>query len=243
MNKKRASAKSPTSKQPKSSNSKNYEQTRERLELEQLASQIRRENLGIEKIKYELAQAKEDLAKTTREQSIALAQDLEAKTIVFVGSVNQESVVEAGRDLRIMSRRFPGEPLTIVFNSPGGHVIDGLALFDQIIELRKLGHHVTTVARGQAASMGGILLQAGDLRKIGPNAHLLIHEVSANSFGTITAQEEQLEFSKRLQNRLLAILAERSSMSRAEIKTAWKKTDWWLDSRQAVKLGFADQVA
>ena len=102
MNKKRASAKSPTSKQPKSSNSKNYEQTRERLELEQLASQIRRENLGIEKIKYELAQAKEDLAKTTREQSIALAQDLEAKTIVFVSQTDQPSCLELQLFLRFV---------------------------------------------------------------------------------------------------------------------------------------------
>lgn len=215
---------------------------RDRLELERLKRQIVAEDLAIEKAKYEISQVRFELRRAHRENSWAEAQDSETKTLVFVGSVDRDSVIEAGERLRIMGRRFAGEPLTIVFNSPGGSVIDGLALYDQIVELRKAGHEITTIARGQAASMGGILLQAGDKRLIGANAHLLIHEVSNISSGKVSEMEEHLEITRRMQNRLVAILAERSTMSRNEIKKAWQKTDWWLDARQAVKLGFADKV-
>ena len=68
------------------------------------------------------------------------------------------------------------QPIQIVFNSPGGSVLDGLALYDYIKELQSNGATINTATLGMAASMAGVLLQAGDERVIGKNDYVLIHE-------------------------------------------------------------------
>ena len=163
----------------------------------------------------------------------------------FVGSVTEKAAKDCIEALDSWSRRDPGLDMTIVLNTPGGDVIDGLALYDFIVtDLREVrGHSVNTVTRGYAASMGGILLQAGDERLIGANAHLLIHEVSRSAgLEKLAELEDVVEFSKRLQNRLVAILAERSTMSIKEIKRKWTRHDWWLSAEETVEFGFADAI-
>lgn len=215
---------------------------REKLEIQHLRNQLKEDELQFEKVRYENERARLELEKQEREMAIVRAADSGARTLSFVGAVNQESVIEWSERLRQTSLRFPGEDLVVVFCSPGGSVFDGLALYDQIVDLRSQGHHVTTVARGYAASMGGILLQAGDRRLVGANAHLLIHEIRYNMQGRTSDHEDDLAFSKKLEDRMLALLAERSKMSKSEIRKEWKKKDWWLSAREAVKLGFADRV-
>jgi ATP-dependent Clp endopeptidase proteolytic subunit ClpP len=160
----------------------------------------------------------------------------------FYGSVNSDSVKTAMRDLGAWARREPEANFRIVFNSPGGSVIDGFAFFDFIKELRSLGHNIETVALGYAASMGGILLQAGDKRVIGSNAYMLIHEISSFAFGKASELEDELKLVKRLQEKALDILAERSTMNKSQIKRKWVKTDWWIDAAEALEFGFVDEI-
>jgi ATP-dependent Clp endopeptidase proteolytic subunit ClpP len=138
------------------------------------------------------------------------------------------------------SSKAPGAPLTIIFNSPGGAVHDGLALFDFLRHLRVAGHHLTTIALGRAASMGAVLLQAGDRRVIGSNAFVMLHEVSNGASGKVSEIDDSVELSKRLQKRLLTILADRSTLTVQQIQRKWTRRDWWLDAEEAVTLGFAD---
>lgn len=162
----------------------------------------------------------------------------------FVGPVAESSVKSCIEDLDKWSRRDPGCDFTLILNTPGGDVIDGLALYDFITQdLREnRGHKVTTVARGYAASMGGILLQAGDERLIGKNAYVLIHEVSSGAIGKVSELEDEFKFTKRLQERLVCILAERSTLNESEIKKRWRRKDWWISSDEATELGFADRI-
>jgi ATP-dependent Clp endopeptidase proteolytic subunit ClpP len=165
-----------------------------------------------------------------------------ARIYTFYEQVKSESVSKCMEKLGEWSRRDPGQPIKIILNSPGGSVLDGLALYDYIRELRTLGHQVEVIALGMAASMGGVLLQSGDKRTMGKNAWLLIHEVSTGAIGNISEMEEELEFSKRLQDGIVSILAERSSMTTTQIKRKWKKTDWWLSAQEALELGFVDAI-
>lgn len=160
----------------------------------------------------------------------------------FYARVEEESVQACMKTLTSWSTRAPGSSLTVTFNSPGGSVHDGLALFDFLRHLRAEGHHLTTVALGRAASMGAVLLQAGDHRVVGANAFVMLHEVSSGSAGKVSELEESIELSKRLQKRLLVILAERSTMTMTAIQRKWARRDWWLDAEDAVSLGFADEV-
>lgn len=140
-------------------------------------------------------------------------------------------------------REFPGEPITVLLNSPGGSVFAGLSIFDTLLALRQAGHEVTTIGYGYAASMGGILLQAGDVRMMSPNSFLMIHEVSSGVRGTVSDVEDQTKFMQKLQNRALDILSERSTLSRETIKRKSKRTDWWMDAGEALEAGFIDDIA
>jgi ATP-dependent Clp endopeptidase proteolytic subunit ClpP len=164
------------------------------------------------------------------------------RTYTFYARVEEESVRACMATLTSWSSKAPGAPLTIIFNSPGGAVHDGLALFDFLRHLRFTGHHLTTIALGRAASMGAVLLQSGDRRVIGSNAFLMLHEVSNGASGKVSEIEESVELSKRLQKRLLTILADRSTLTVQQIQRKWTRRDWWLDADEAVGLGFADEM-
>ncbi len=146
--------------------------------------------------------------------------------------------------LQVWDRRDPGQPITVEINSPGGSITDGLAIFDQIMRMRRAGTKVTTRATGLCASMAAVLLQAGEERIMDQRAKLLIHEGSATFQGTLSVgeQDDFRSFSEMLQSDLLDILAERSTLSRRAIKSKWRRKDWYLSSAEALRLGFVDLV-
>jgi ATP-dependent Clp endopeptidase proteolytic subunit ClpP len=206
---------------------------------ENLADQ--RQWAEVRKLQVDTERAAAELDAFRRKERDAAAEE-GRRTYTFYARVEEESVRACMATLASWSSKAPGAPLTIVFNSPGGAVHDGLALFDFLRHLRADGHHLTTIALGRAASMGAVLLQAGDRRVIGANAFLMLHEVSNGGSGKVSELEESIELSKRLQKRLLMILDERSTMSMQQIQRKWTRRDWWLDADDAVSLGFADEA-
>lgn len=182
------------------------------------------------------------VAAARRAEANALATDFEQRTYLFYDDVQEDSCKSAMKELSLLSRRFPGQPLTIIINSPGGRILDGLGLYDHIRALSASGHHITTVSRGMAASMGGILLQAGDTRVVGPSSELLIHESSGGEIGKLNTRADGLAQSQKVWGKLCEILARRSSLSAAEIHERSYKFDWWLTAQEALELGFADQI-
>ena len=207
------------------------------------------EELEADRLRAEIAKLKADTRRTDQQylrDEIYHRRDnadaSEHRILTFYGEVGAVSVAKALTELGIWARRDPTQPIKLIFNSPGGSVFDGLALFDYLLELRADGHEITTVGMGMAASMGGILLQAGSHRVLAPNAYMLIHEVSSLAWGGASELEDEVVFVKRLQDRILDILAERSTMTRTQIARKWKRKDWWLDAGEALRLGFVDEV-
>src|SRR5665213_527799 len=171
----------------------------------------------------------------------------------FTSAVDSTSSQHCMEALETWSRLDPTCDIEIVFSSPGGSVIDGMALFDFIQGIRAKGHKVTTGAIGYAASMAGILLQAGDVRWIGREAYILIHEVSFGAGGKMGEVEDEVKFVKKIQNRVLDIFAKRCAeagknktaskpLTKTQIQQRWERKDWWLESSEAVTWGFADEV-
>ncbi len=201
------------------------------------------QELAVELSRMELSAARDADAKR-------LVQDEKMQTYRFVGEVSSSSVKKCMDDLTVWSRLYPDAALTIIFQSPGGSVVDGLALWDYLAEMRENGHHITTVARGYAASMAGILLQAGDKRVMGKESWLLIHEASFGAVGSFGEVEDMVEWIKRIQNRFLDIFAERAKtsaaphpISRARLAKNWHRKDWWISSDEALEWGLCDEVA
>lgn len=138
--------------------------------------------------------------------------------------------------------RDPGEPVLVTIDSPGGSVMDGIAIFDTILRLRRKGHFVTTRGRGMIASMAAILMQSGTERVMDENAQFMLHEISFRTGGKVSEMEDDVEFAKKLERRMLNILAERSTMTARQIASKWKKKDWWMSAEEALELGFIDRV-
>lgn len=168
--------------------------------------------------------------------------NLKHRVYPFTESVSASSVKQCIHELDLWHRQDPSQPIEIIFTSPGGSVVDGLALFDHIKYLQSKGTDINTVALGMAASMAGILLQAGTKRIIGKEAWLMIHEVSFGAGGKIGEVEDTTEWVKAVQRRVLAIFAERSNLTVKQLDARWKRKDWWIDSDEAMKLGLVDEV-
>lgn len=210
--------------------------TKADLERAKLTAEIR--ELDIKAKRLELS-----LIETERELAFEHASAFNRYDYSFIGEVGNTSSHHAMDTLSRWHQIAPkAQTFTITFDSPGGACIPGLALWDEILRLKSEGRKFRTVVRGYAASMGGVLLQAGDERVIGRHSYMLIHEVSSGHIGKISDMEDGLEFSKRIQSRLLAILAERSTLSVKQIANKWTRRDWWLDAEECVELGFADSI-
>jgi ATP-dependent Clp protease protease subunit len=177
-----------------------------------------------------------------REVRVALASNDYHRVYLFCGSVTDATVRLAIARLTEWHRVYPGEDIEIIFTSGGGSVVDGMALFDFIQDLRARGHKITTSTLGIAASMAGILLQAGEVRTMGREAWLMIHEASFRTEGKIGEVDDTVEWIKKVQERVLDIFASRSTMPREEIKAKWLRRDWWIDSDEALRLGFVDAI-
>lgn len=194
-----------------------------------------------------------DLRQKQRIETELLALDTYNYTYRFGGEISDSSVKTCIDKLTFWHRTAPAIPIEIVFNSPGGSVFPGMDLFDYLCDLRRDGHHVTTVARGYAASMGGILLQAGSVREMGSEAYILIHEVSTWAAGKVGEIEDEYLFLKKISDRVVNIFAERARLageagtashpiSATQVRKNWNRTDWWLDSKEALKLGIVDKL-
>lgn len=201
-----------------------------------------RDQLELRRAELEVERTELEVAGLRRREAEAEAEPGEAMVYTFYSEVTPDSVEACMRELGRWSRRRPGADITVIFNSPGGSVLDGFALFDYLRLLRAQGHRVTTMALGRAASMGAVLLQAGDHRVIGANAFMLVHEVSSGSAGKVSEMEDSVDFTRRLQTRMLSILAERSSLSARQIQNRWARKEWWLDADEVVAAGLADEV-
>jgi len=160
----------------------------------------------------------------------------------FTESVTEKSVAEC---MDTLSRwaRLNKDPIEIIFFSPGGNIIEGMALFDFIQGVKAQGIVVTTGATGMAASMAGILLQAGNHRWAGEQSWILIHRPSTAAMGSLFEIEDTLEWSKRLEERCINILTSRSKLTKKDIEEKWERKDWWLTSEEALEAGLVDEVS
>lgn len=212
----------------------------EKKELE-----LRQQRAETLKAELELKGQKQRAKRYTREHRNAYKYDPEARGVFhFTGQVDGASCSYWADRITRYATLHPGKPITLYIQSPGGSVLHGLGLYDTLRTISAQGHHITTVVRGYAASMGAILLQAGDTRLVGAESHVMLHEISSGAIGKLHELEDEVEFCKRLNRRLFAIVASKTDGKwEADDLYAWVKAkDRWLSADKAVDKGFADAV-
>ncbi len=132
----------------------------------------------------------------------------------------------------------------IVFyiNSPGGSISAGLAIYDAMQFAKS---DIRTVCMGQAASMGAVLLCAGEKgkRDVWENARVMIHQplIGGQMYGPASDIEIQAEEMLRIREKLNSILSSHSGTSIKEIERDTDR-DNFLSADEAVEYGLADNV-
>ena len=162
--------------------------------------------------------------------------------VLFLDSkVDTESVTSLYQAMLLLSLESP-KPITLIINSPGGSVSDGLCLIDI---MKTLPCEVITVCTGLAASMGAVLLAAGTKgrRYILPHSKSMIHEplISSGvggSCSSILATSQSLVKTKEIIN---GLLADYCGKTVEEIDEA-TSFDNFLDAQETVAFGLADEI-
>ncbi|HEX2751960.1 MAG TPA: ATP-dependent Clp protease proteolytic subunit [Alphaproteobacteria bacterium] len=139
-----------------------------------------------------------------------------------------------------LSGKDPKSPITMYVNSPGGSVLAGLAIYDV---MRAIEAPITTIGMGMQASMGSILLVAGDERKMTRNSKYMIHQpLSGNGQSTqLTDIEIGADFTGRLKEDLVDIYVRHTGLNHDYWNTVLNR-DTWLTADQAKEMGVISDI-
>lgn len=130
--------------------------------------------------------------------------------------------------------------IQIYLNTPGGSVYAGLGIYDT---MQYISSEIATICTGVAASMGAILLCAGEKGKRSALKHsrILIHQPMGGAQGQASDIEITAREISKLKKELYEIIANHSSHN---YKKIWKDgdRDYWMTSEEAKKYGMIDEV-
>ncbi len=165
---------------------------------------------------------------------------LKERVVFLVGPVNEITANLIVAQLLFLESENPDKDIFFYINSPGGSVSAGLAIYDTMQFIKP---DVSTLCIGSAASMGALLLAAGDKGKrfVLPNSRIMIHQPMGGFQGQASDVEIQAREILYLRQRLNEILARHSGQS---VATIAKDTDRdnFLSSEDALKYGLVDKV-
>lgn len=160
------------------------------------------------------------------------------RQVYLNGEVNSASANDICMQLRVLEAMDADKEIFLIINSPGGSVIDGLAIVDQIKHSKA---PIITVVHGLAASMGAVILSAGKRRLAYKNSEVLIHQVLGGAGGQASDVEIQARHMLATKEKLNRLLAENTGHSYEEICKDTDR-DYWLDAEAALAYGIIDEI-
>lgn len=167
--------------------------------------------------------------------------DDKLRTYYFVAQVNDRSVTECVKQIDKWAKDSPA-PIEIVLRSDGGRIDSGLWFVEEVRHIAK-SHDVFTRVGGLAASMAGVMLQAGSERVIGHESRLHLHPPSAGVWDSVHAIGEVYDRLMEQYEQILNIYASRSKLTADQIRAETDaRADWYLSPQEALDAGFADSI-
>jgi ATP-dependent Clp protease, protease subunit len=165
---------------------------------------------------------------------------LKERVVFLVGPVTEVTANLIVAQLLFLESANPDKDIFFYINSPGGAVSAGLAIYDTMQFIKP---DVSTLCVGQAASMGALLLAAGDPGKrfCLPNSRAMIHQPMGGFQGQATDIEIHAKEILFLRERLNEILA-RHTKQAIEVIRRDTERDFFLGAEDAVKYGLVDKV-
>ena len=161
--------------------------------------------------------------------------------IIFLGTeVNEYTANVIQAQLLYLDSVDYERDIRIYLNTPGGSVYAGLGIYDT---MQFIGSRVATICTGMAASMGAVLLVAGEkgMRAALPHRRVMIHQ----PLGGIQGQASDIEITAReilkLKDELYQIISDHSGQTMDKIRQDADR-DYWMTANEALEYGMIDKV-
>ena len=159
--------------------------------------------------------------------------------IIFIGTSIDDDVANVIQaQLLYLQSLDDKADISLYLNTPGGIVSAGLGIYDT---MQIISPKVNTICTGLAASMGSILLAAGEKRSILPHARVMIHQ----PLGGVTGQASDIlldaEEIRKCRDELCSILAEHTKQSFDKVFQDMDR-DHWFTAQEAVDYGLVDKI-
>lgn len=165
---------------------------------------------------------------------------LKERIIFLTGQVYDQVSALICAQLLFLESENPNKEISFYINSPGGVVSSGLAIYDTMQYIRS---PVSTVCIGQAASMGSLLLCAGEKNKrfALPNSRIMVHQPSGGAQGQATDIEIQAREILNLRKRLNQIYVDHTGQPLEAIERKLER-DSYMSAQEAKEFGLVDEV-
>ena len=161
--------------------------------------------------------------------------------IIFLGTqIDDYTANTIQAQLLYLDSTDPGKDISIYLNSPGGSVTAGLGIYDT---MRFISSDVATICTGMAASMGAVLLVAGQegKRSALPHSRVMIHQPLGGVQGQASDIEIEAREIQKFKKELYTII---SNHSHTPYDKVWADSDrnYWMTAEEAREYGMIDQV-
>ncbi len=165
---------------------------------------------------------------------------LKERIIFVTGAVEDGLASLITAQLLFLESENPKKEIDMYINSPGGYVTSGLAIYDTIQYIRS---PVSTLCIGQAASMGSLLLAAGEkgMRICLPNARVMVHQPSGGFRGQASDIERHAEDILATKKRLNEIYVKHTGQDYETVEKTLDR-DYFMTADEAQKFGIVDKV-
>ncbi|MBX3428919.1 MAG: ATP-dependent Clp protease proteolytic subunit [Hyphomonadaceae bacterium] len=165
---------------------------------------------------------------------------LKERIIFVAGPVEDSMAASVTAQLLFLESENPKREISMYINSPGGIVTSGLAIYDTMQYIRS---PISTVCIGQAASMGSLLLAAGekDLRIALPNARIMVHQPSGGFRGQASDIERHAEDIIATKRRLNEIYVKHTGQPYERVEKTLDR-DHFMTAEEAQAFGIVDRV-
>jgi len=161
--------------------------------------------------------------------------------IIFLGSAIDDGVANTViAQLLFLANQDAEKDIKLYINSPGGSVTAGMAIYDTMQFVKP---NVSTICIGMAASMGSVLLAAGEKGKrfVLPNSEVMIHQVLGGTQGQASDIQIHAERIIKMKKHLNEILAKHSGQTFEKVEKDADR-DYFMTAEEAVTYGLADKV-
>ncbi len=175
------------------------------------------------------------------ERAMGIYDRLLKDRIVFLGTeINDDVANIVIAQFLFLESEDPDKEIMLYLNSPGGVVTSGLAIYDTMQYVRSV---VSTTCIGQAASMGAVILGAGQKgrRTALPNSRILIHQPLGGVRGQATDIEIHAREILHLKERLTDILQQATGQDRTKLRQDMER-DFYMGAQMAKEYGLIDDV-